>query len=71
MSEMDTMDKFLAAFVITAIVAFASLVVGFFIFSTIEAKNKDRELTIREREIELKAEQYPYKTETKLEVTHD
>ena len=71
MSEMDTMYKVFAAFVITGIIAFASLVVGFFIFSTIEAKNKDRELTIREREIELKAEQYPYKSETKLEVTHD
>lgn len=71
MSEMDTMDKVFAAFAITAIIAFASLVVGFFIFSTIEAKHKDRELTIREREIELKAEQYPYKSETKLEVKHD
>ena len=67
----DTLNKFFAAFVITGIIAFFSLVVGFFIFSTIEAKNKDRELTIREREIELKAEQYPYKSETKLEVTHD
>jgi hypothetical protein len=71
MSEMDTMDKIFAAFAIAAVVAFASLVVGFFIFSTIEAKNKDRELSIREREIELKAEQYPYKNEMKLEVTHD
>lgn len=68
---MDTTDKVAAFFFVTGGIVFIALVVGFFIFGFIDARQKDRELSIREREIELKAEQYPYKTEAKLEVTHD
>jgi hypothetical protein len=68
---MDTTDKFAAFFAIGFITLLGLLIAGIFIFNAIEAKQKDRELSIREREIELKAEQYPYKTEAKLEVTHD
>lgn len=69
--SMDTDQKIMAAFL--GIIGFFLLMLAtILIVSTcIEAKNKDRELSIREREIELKAEQYPYKNETKLEVTHD
>ena len=68
---MDTEYKIM--FTLSGIVALAmvGLVVGFLYFSSLEAKRKDRELDIREREIELKAEQYPYKSETKLEVVHE
>ena len=71
MSEMDTMDKFACFFFAVGSIVFIGIIVALFVFGTIDAKNKDRELTIREREIELKAEQYPYKNEMKLEVTHD
>ena len=69
--SMDTDQKIMAAFL--GIIGFFLLMLAtIMIVSTcIEAKHKDRELSIREREIELKSEQYPYKTETKLEVTHD
>lgn len=69
--SMDTDQKIMAAF-LGVIGFFLLMLATILIVSTcIEAKNKDRELSIREREIELKAEQYPYKSETKLEVTHD
>lgn len=69
--SMDTDTKITAFFVIGIITIIAALVIGMFYFSFIESKQKDRELAIREREIELKAEQYPYKSETKVEVTHE
>ena len=69
--SMDTEDKIACFFFTAAGLTFIGLITGMFIFGYISAKQKDRELTIREREIELKAEQYPYKSETKLEVTHD
>ena len=69
--SMDTDQKIMTAF-LGIIGLFLFMLATILIVSTcIEAKNKDRELTIREREIELKAEQYPYKNEMKLEVTHD
>lgn len=69
--SMDTVDKVACFFFTVAALAFIGLIAGMFIFSYISANQKDRELSIREREIELKAEQYPYKNEMKLEVTHD
>lgn len=69
--SMDTEDKIMAFFAISGGIAFLVLSFGFLIFATIESSQKDRELTIREREIELKAEQYPYKSEMKVEVNHD
>lgn len=69
--NMDTDTKIMAFFVTSMVVIMFALVAGFIYFSSIEQKQKDRELSIREREIELKAEQYPYKNEMKLEVTHD
>lgn len=68
---MDKMDNLFAALIVGTLILFAALIFGTFIFSAINAKQKDRELTIRERELELKAEQYPYKNETKLEIVHD
>ena len=68
---MDTDTKIMAFFVFGMVTALASLVAAFIYFSNLDGKRKDRELTIRERELELKAEQYPYKNETKLEVVHD
>lgn len=68
---MDTEEKIMYTFFGIGTLAILLLVVGLFYFSSLEAKRKDRELTIREREIELKAEQYPYKSEMKLEVVHE
>lgn len=68
---MDTGEKIMYTFFGLGALAMLLLVVGFLYFSSLEAKRKDRELDIRAREIELKAEQYPYKSETKLEVVHD
>ena len=67
--NMDASEKVMAFFVISMVIIMAALVGGFFIFSTIEQKQKDRELTIREREIELKAQQYPYENKVSVEVT--
>lgn len=69
--SMETSDKIMFAFALCFVLFLASIVAGLFIFNTIEAKQKDRELSIREREIELKSEQYPYKSETKVEVHHE
>ena len=68
---MDKEDKLVAIFAIGFLTFLGFLTAGMFIFNAIEAKQKDRELSIREREIELKSEQYPYKTETKIEVKHE
>jgi hypothetical protein len=68
---MDKEEKLVAFFTIGFITLLGLLIAGMFIFNAIEAKQKDRELSIREREIELKSEQYPYKTETKVEVKHE
>lgn len=65
---MDTETKIMAFFVTSMVVIMAALVAGFIYFSTIEQKQKDRELSIRERETELKAQQYPYENKVSLEV---
>lgn len=69
--SMDTDQKIMAAFL--GVIGFFLLMLAIILIvsTCIEAKHKDRELTIKEREIELKAEQYPYKNEMKLEVTHE
>lgn len=66
---MDADEKIMAFFVISMVILVAALIIGECVFSTIEARQKDRELTIREREIELKAQQYPYENKIGVEVT--
>ena len=69
--SMDTDQKIMAAFL--SIMGIFLLILASVLIAGLcsDIKNKDRELTIREREIELKAEQYPHKSETKLEVKHE
>ena len=69
--SMDTDEKIIVFFLscLATFLIFIAIVLSVSLYIT--AKHEDRELTIREREIELKAEQYPYKSETKLEITHD
>lgn len=66
---MDASEKITAFFVISMVILVAALIIGACVFSTIEARQKDRELTIREREVELKAQQYPYENKVSVEVT--
>lgn len=66
---MDTDEKIMFSILGAVLLSIVLFLSGFFYFSLLEAKRKDRELDIRAREIELKAEQYPYKTETKIEVS--
>ena len=64
-------DRIERIFVFGMLFLLAFLFFLLMVFGTVERMQKDRELDIREREIELKAEQYPYRSETKVEVKHE
>lgn len=68
---MNDDDKIERIFVFGMLFLLVFLVFLFVVFGIVERMQKDRELDIREREIELKAEQYPYRSETKVEVKHE
>lgn len=54
-------------FVFGLVSAFIVAIGAMIYFSNVEANQRDRELTIRERETELKAQQYPYENKIILE----
>lgn len=68
---MNDDDKIERIFVFGMLFLLVFLLFLFMVFGIVERMQKDRELDIREREIELKAEQYPYRSETKVEVKHE
>ena len=68
---MNNDDRIERIFVFGMLFILVFLVFLFTVFGIVERMQKDRELDIREREIELKAEQYPYLSETKVEVKHE
>jgi hypothetical protein len=68
---MNNDDRIERIFVFGLLFLLAFLLFLFMVFGIVERMQKDRELDIREREIELKAEQYPYLSETKIEVKHE
>jgi hypothetical protein len=68
---MNNDDRIERIFVFGMLFLLAFLLFLLMVFGTVERMQKDRELDIREREIELKAEQYPYLSETKVEVKHE
>lgn len=64
-------DRIERIFVFGMLFFLAFLLFILMVFGTVGSMQKDRELAIRERELELKAEQYPYRNETKVEVKHE
>ena len=58
---MDAMEKIMSVFVLGML-----LILGIFIIGSLVLWN--RQLSIQERETELKAEQYPYENKVSLEV---
>ena len=65
---MDSVEKALLALLAGLLLFLFTLIGVVAVFATLEESRKNRELDLRERELELRAQQYPYKTEASVEI---